>query len=118
MSDDLELIHGVDARIPSRVEVCRERHGQVLFYFENGWGASVIRTNSSYGGHQGLFELAVLDSDGNIDNDNDVADGDVRGWLDTETLYDLLVRISEFPKQPLSVQALNDQAYREGRWLT
>lgn len=30
------------------------------FHFKNGYGASVIRGSYSYGGQQGLYELAVL----------------------------------------------------------
>lgn len=33
---------------------------QAKTFFENGYGASVIRTSFSYGGNEGLYELAVL----------------------------------------------------------
>jgi len=33
---------------------------QAKMFFPNGYGASVIRSTSSYGGKNGLYELAVL----------------------------------------------------------
>jgi hypothetical protein len=48
--------------------------------FENGYGISVIKTSFSYGGGKGLYELAVLDTDGEITYDTDVTD-DVIGYL-------------------------------------
>lgn len=40
----------------------RERDGgtQELYKFQNGYGASVIKTDYSYGGEDGLWELAVV----------------------------------------------------------
>lgn len=35
-------------------------HTQHAYYFDNGYGASVIRTPDSYGSRLGLWELAVL----------------------------------------------------------
>ena len=32
-----------------------------LIFFPNGYGASVIRTEFSYGGPEGLYELAVIE---------------------------------------------------------
>lgn len=34
---------------------------QRIFRFDNGYGASVVRGPYTYGGDQGLFELAVLE---------------------------------------------------------
>lgn len=39
--------------------------GQIVFKFNNGYGASLIKHNGSYGGDQGLFEIAVLKFDQN-----------------------------------------------------
>ena len=49
--------------------------------FPNGFGASIICNDMSYGGKAGLFEVAVIDSKGNITYDTDITD-DVLGWLD------------------------------------
>ena len=62
-------------------------------YFENGWGASVVSHTYSYGGSAGLYELAVLDSDGDLHYENPVAQGDVRGHLTEDEVTDLLIEI-------------------------
>jgi len=51
--------------------------------FENGYGVSVVRHSFSYGGKAGLYELAVLDVDGEITYDTPVTD-DVIGHLTPE----------------------------------
>jgi hypothetical protein len=61
--------------------------------FENGFGASVICHKYSYGGNDGLYELAVLDTEGEIDYDNSVAEGDVHGYLTEDDVTELLKRI-------------------------
>ena len=33
------------------------------YYFSNGLGASVVCHSGSYGGHEGFFELAILEYD-------------------------------------------------------
>jgi len=72
------------------------RENQLIFEFENGWGASVIRNWYSYGGSQGLFELAVLDKSGELHYDNKVANGDVRGYLTQNDVMQLLMQIQNF----------------------
>lgn len=64
-------------------------------HFDNGFGASVVSHSFSYGGNQGLYELAVLDSTGELHYDNPVAEGDVRGYLSEEEVSDLLIQIQK-----------------------
>ena len=61
-------------------------------YFENGFGASIVKHDYSYGGKDGLYELAVLFDD-EIHYDNPVAAGDVRGYLTEEEVSKLLIEI-------------------------
>lgn len=63
-------------------------------HFENGFGASVVKHDYSYGGKQGQYELAVLHDD-EIHYDNPVAMGDVRGYLSEEEVTELLIQIQK-----------------------
>lgn len=63
-------------------------------HFENGFGASIVKHNYSYGGKEGLYELAVLYQN-EIHYDNPVADGDVRGYLTEEDVTELLNQIQK-----------------------
>ena len=67
-------------------------HYQLVFQFPNGYGASVIRGYCSYGGSRGLFELAVLDSTGEITYKTPIT-GDVLGYLSGSEVVDLLQQI-------------------------
>ena len=62
--------------------------------FENGFGASVVKTDYTYGGDNGLYELAVLDSDGNLTYDTPVTD-DVIGYLRPEDVTDVMAKIQQ-----------------------
>ena len=62
---------------------------QARIEFPNGYGASVVKHNFSYGGSAGLYELAVT-KDGELHYDNSVAEGDVHGYLDEEAVTELL----------------------------
>ena len=64
-------------------------------HFENGWGASVVSHTFSYGGREGMYELAVLFED-ELHYDNPVAGGDVRGYLTEEDVNDLLIQIQNY----------------------
>ena len=64
--------------------------------FSNGYGASIARTNMTYGGRDGLFELAVLREDGTLDFSNPIT-SDVIGWLSREEVAEVLDRIEALP---------------------
>lgn len=60
-------------------------------HFANGYGASVVCHTGSYGGPEGLYELAVLKGD-SICYDTPIT-SDVLGWLEPESVTDLLRQI-------------------------
>jgi len=62
--------------------------------FDNGYGASVVSHTFSYGGKNGLYELAVLKDD-ELHYDNPIANGDVRGYLTEDTVTELLIQIQK-----------------------
>jgi hypothetical protein len=62
--------------------------------FKNGYGASVIRHEHSYGGKKGLYELAVLDNEGNLTYDTPVTN-DVLGFLSPKEVTDYLIQIQD-----------------------
>lgn len=65
---------------------------QVRVQFLNGFGASIVRHEYSYGGNKGLYELAVLDQDGHITYDTLVTN-DVLGYLSEADVTDSLQKI-------------------------
>jgi hypothetical protein len=63
--------------------------------FDNGYGATVVKTPYTYGGDKDLYELAVW-KDGTIHYDNPVAKGDVVGYLREEDVTDAMLLIQKF----------------------
>ena len=77
------------------LEFNSSNHGDGVYakiMFENGFGASVIKSSFSYGGKNGLYELAVLDTDGEITYETDVTD-DVIGHLTPEQVTETMAFI-------------------------
>ena len=60
--------------------------------FDNGYGASVVSHNFSYGGKQGLYEIAILDNEGQICYDTPITN-DVVGHLTEEDVTEVLIKI-------------------------
>jgi hypothetical protein len=68
---------------------------QALVFFENGYGASVIRGYGTYGAENGLYELAVVKRDGDgwdLCYDSGITD-DVIGHLSEEEVTSYLQEI-------------------------
>jgi hypothetical protein len=63
-------------------------------FFENGYGASVVRHEYSYGGKNGLYELAVLDSSGDLTYDTPITN-DVLGYLSEQDVTEILIKIQQ-----------------------
>jgi hypothetical protein len=57
--------------------------------FDNGFGVSVVSHTFSYGGKDGKYELAVLDSDGQLTYETPITN-DVMGYLEPEEVTNIM----------------------------
>jgi hypothetical protein len=76
-----------------------EKHGlgegiQSKLSFDNGYGVSVVRTSWSYGGKDGLYELAVLDENGYLTYNTSVTN-DVIGYLSEEEVSNTMEQVQK-----------------------
>ena len=62
--------------------------------FENGYGVSVVSHTYSYGGKKGLYEIAVLDKNGELTYDTPVTN-DVIGYLSETGVTDVMKKVQE-----------------------
>jgi len=60
--------------------------------FENGFGVSVVSHTYSYGGKDGLFEVAVLDKDDNLTYETSVT-SDVIGYLKPDEVTEVMEQV-------------------------
>ena len=65
---------------------------QCRMMFENGFGVSVVSHTYSYGGKDGLFEVAVLGKDGDLTYDTPVTN-DVIGYLSPDDVTDVMKQV-------------------------
>lgn len=74
---------------------------QDVYQFPNGYGASVVRHEFSYGGPEGKYELAVLRFLGygerTLTYDTPITD-DVIGWLSDDEVQKTLSDIAALPE--------------------
>ena len=69
-----------------------------VFEFENGYGLSIVSHEFSYGGKDGLFEVALLDMDKGIIYDEALGFRDVIGFLDFSEVAAIIERIKAVAK--------------------
>ena len=62
--------------------------------FDNGYGATIVQGPHTYGGSDGLYELAVIGKNDEICYDTPVT-GDVEGYLSEAQVTDLLIKIQQ-----------------------
>jgi len=62
--------------------------------FDNGYGASVVKTPYTYGGDNGKYELAVLGTDGDLTYDTPITE-DVLGYLSPTAVTDIMKQIQK-----------------------
>ncbi len=60
--------------------------------FENGYGVSVVSHTYSYGGKAGLFEVAVLNKNGDLTYDTPVTN-DVVGYLNPDEVTEIMEQV-------------------------
>ncbi len=70
---------------------------QKFVEFDNGYTASVVSNDISYGGDRGLFEIAIL-YNSNIVYDTDLTN-DVIGYLDFDGVIQTLDNIRKLPRR-------------------
>lgn len=75
---------------------------QVIFTFANGYKASVIQGPYTYGGDDGLYEMGVLDPQGNLNYDNPVTPDDVAGYLDSGEVVEKLRALANLTAEELT----------------
>lgn len=87
---------------------------QKLYRFANNYGASVVKGEHTYGGDEGLWELAVVvfDTNGgfNLDYTTPIT-SDVEGHLTDDAVEELLAKIEALPETHL-INEYNDMTHK------
>jgi hypothetical protein len=65
--------------------------------FDNGYGVSVVQTDMTYGGKQGLYELAVLDDEEGGPIYYTSITMDVLGWLTEDDVTTHMAEVQALP---------------------
>ena len=93
---------------------------QKLYKFANGYGASVVKGEHTYGGDEGLWELAVIkfktDGEFALDYSTPITE-DVEGHLTDDAVEELLNKVEALPKsdgsEPEESWAVHNEVHNE-----
>lgn len=83
----LSLDLNIQDKIERVTNTSNEHTSRVRIVFKNGYELSVVRGQFTYGGERGLFEIAPINLEGNLDGsllDEDDQGDDVLGYLTPE----------------------------------
>ena len=87
---------------------------QKVYRFKNNYGASVVKGEHTYGGDEGLWELAVVtfqtDGDFNLCYTTPIT-SDVEGHLSDDAVEELLAKVEALPAAPLD-NSHNDKVHK------
>ena len=88
---------------------------QKLYKFANNYGASVVKGEHTYGGDEGLWELAVVrfktDGEFNLDYTTPITE-DVEGHLTDDAVEELLDKIEALPRSAF-INEYNDKVHKD-----
>ena len=72
---------------------------KAILFFQNGYGISVTCDNYSYGNKDGLYEIGVLDTFGDLCCIPPITDdvNDVIGWLSEDDVSRVMREVQELP---------------------
>ena len=65
------------------------------FFFDNGYGVSVIKHEYSYGNEEDLFEVAVLYNDRVVYDERIFRGNGLQGWMTNSDVLDILKDVKE-----------------------
>lgn len=97
----MEFMEKIKYMQPLYVNMLCNEGIQLVFRFDNDWGASVVQHRFSYGGQEGHWELAVIKFydksvvDWDINYEHPESHGDVRGhlsWLEVLAVLENIKR--------------------------
>jgi hypothetical protein len=81
--------------------------------FDNGYGVSVIQSDRTYGGNEGLYELGVLDNPkGSVVSYTSVTN-DVLGWLTEDEVTKYMAEVQELNDIFLSIEQMDKLKEKE-----
>lgn len=73
---------------------------RLMYQFDNGFGASLIKHKGSYGGEAGLWEIAIIDHEAELIYDTEITGIDgVKGWLTSEKAQYWLEQIKQLKEE-------------------
>ena len=82
---------------------------QARYQFGNGYAVSVVRNPYSYGGKDGLYEMAVTTADGDLVYDTPVTD-DVLGYLSEDDVTRHMAEVAALPPRTQTAPAVTSDA--------